>query len=251
MADAETTKKYYWLKLKRDFFKRHDIRIVEEMPNGKDYVLFYLKMLVESIDHDGELRFSETIPYNEQMLSVITNTNLDIVRSAMKLFVNLKMIDLLDDQTIYMSEVQKLIGNETAGAERVRQHRARVEGTRLMLQSNNDVTKSNTEKERDTETDQEKKTDNAEAFGAFWTAYPNKKAKPAALKAFTKLKPDAELLAEMLKAIEVQKQSAQWQKDNGQYIPMPSTWLNQRRWEDELPKENYGLPAGYRPPISD
>ena len=70
-------------------------------------------------------------------------------------------------------------------------------------------------------------------FQSFWTAYPNKKAKPAALKAFTKLKPDAELLAEMLKAIEVQKQSAQWQKDNGQYIPMPTTWLNQRRWEDE------------------
>lgn len=238
MADAETTKKYYWLKLKRDFFKRHDIRIVEEMPNGKDYVLFYLKMLVESIDHDGELRFSETIPYNEQMLSVVTNTNIDIVRSAMKLFINLKMIDLLDDQTIYMSEVQKLIGNETAGAERVRQHRARVEGARLLLQSNNDVTKSNTEKEIDTESDQEKKTDNAEAFCAFWTAYPNKKAKPAALKAFTKLKPDTALLAEMLKAIEVQKQSAQWQKDNGQYIPMPSTWLNQRRWEDELPQDN-------------
>jgi len=92
-----------------------------------------------------------------------------------------------------------------------------------------------------------------EAFGAFWTAYPNKKAKPAALKAFTKLKPDTALLDEMLKAIATQKQWAQWQKDNGQYIPMPSTWLNQRRWEDELPKaqENHGLPAGYRPPISD
>ena len=92
-----------------------------------------------------------------------------------------------------------------------------------------------------------------EAFSAFWTAYPNKKAKPAALKAFTKLKPGAALLDEMLKAIATQKQWAQWQKDNGQYIPMPSTWLNQRRWEDELPKaqENYGLPAGYRPPISD
>ena len=90
-----------------------------------------------------------------------------------------------------------------------------------------------------------------EAFGAFWTAYPNKKAKPAALKAFTKLKPDTALLDEMLKAIATQKQWAQWQKDNGQYIPMPSTWLNQRRWEDELPKVNHGLPAGYQPPLSD
>ena len=85
--------------------------------------------------------------------------------------------------------------------------------------------------------------DNAESagFDSFWQAYPNKKAKPAALKAFSKLKPDTALLAEMLKAIEVQKQSAQWQKDNGQFIPMPSTWLNQRRWEDEITK---GRPGG-------
>ena len=117
------SKKYYWLKLKRDFFKRHDIRIIEEMPNGKDYILFYLKMLLESIDHEGELRFSDTIPYNEQMLSVITNTNIDIVRSAMKVFSELNMIEIFDDSTIYMAEVQKLIGSETAGAARVRKHR--------------------------------------------------------------------------------------------------------------------------------
>jgi len=117
-------KKYYWLKLKRDFFKRHDIRIVEEMPNGKDYILFYLKMLLESIDHEGELRFSETIPYNEQMLSVITNTNIDIVRAAMKIFAELGMVELYDDRTIYMSEVRLMIGSETKDAERKRRVRA-------------------------------------------------------------------------------------------------------------------------------
>lgn len=153
------TKKFYWLKLKRDFFKRHDVRIIEEMPNGKDYILFYLKLLLESIDHEGELRFSDTIPYNEQMLSVITNTNIDIVRSAMKVFVELNMIEIFDDQTIYMAEVQKLIGSETAGAERVRKHRQ----NRKLLQCNTDETKSNTEidkekeKEKDTETEEENK----------------------------------------------------------------------------------------------
>ena len=148
-----TEKKYYWLKLKRDFFKRHDIRIIEEMPNGKDYILFYLKMLLESIDHEGALRFSETIPYNEQMLSVITNTNIDIVRAAMKIFIELQMIEMCDDSTIYMSEVQKLIGSETAGAARVRKHRE----TQKALQCNVAVTKCNTEKEIEKEI--EKKLD--------------------------------------------------------------------------------------------
>lgn len=149
MAD---NKKFYWLKLKRDFFKRHDVRIIEEMPNGKDYILFYLKLLLESIDHEGELRFSDTIPYNEQMLSVITNTNIDIVRSAMKVFVELNMIEIFDDQTIYMAEVQKLIGSETAGAERVRKHRQ----NRKLLQCNTDETKSNTEIDKDTDKNKDK-----------------------------------------------------------------------------------------------
>ena len=117
--------KFYWLKLKRDFFKRHDIRIIEEMPNGKDYILFYLKLLLESIDHEGSLRFSDTIPYNEQMLSVVTNTNVDIVRAAMKLFIELNMVSVLDDQTIYMNEVDKLIGGETKWAEKKRLQRAK------------------------------------------------------------------------------------------------------------------------------
>jgi predicted phage replisome organizer len=130
-------KKYYWLKLKRDFFKRHDIRIIEEMPNGKDYILFYLKMLIESIDHEGELRFSETIPYNEQMLSVVTNTNVDVVKAAMKIFIDLNMIEILDDSTIYMAEVTKLIGSETAAAARMRKSRK----TKKALPECNNVTK--------------------------------------------------------------------------------------------------------------
>ena len=118
-------KKFYWLKLKRDFFKRHDIRVIESMPNGKDYVLFYLKLMVESIDHEGALRFSETIPYNEDMLAVITNTNVDIVRSAMKLFESLELVEIFDDQTVYMREVERLTGSETKWAEKKRMYRAK------------------------------------------------------------------------------------------------------------------------------
>lgn len=117
--------KFYWLKLKSDFFKRHDIKIVENMPNGKDYVLFYMKLICESCSHEGRLRFSETIPYDENMLSVITNTNIDIVRSAVKLFTSLGMMERMDDGTIYMNEVDKMIGSavDNDGANRARRYR--------------------------------------------------------------------------------------------------------------------------------
>ena len=137
-------KRYYWLKLKRDFFKRHDIRIIEAMPNGKDYILFYLKLLLESVDHDGTLRFSETIPYNEEMLSVVTNTNVDIVRAAMKLFADLGMVEILDDSTIYMNEVQRMIGSAADNDNANRQRRFREQQKQLALQERYaSVTKSN------------------------------------------------------------------------------------------------------------
>lgn len=117
------TKKYYWLKLKKDFFKRHDIRIIESMENGETYALFYLKLLVESISHEGKLRFSDTIPYNDKMLATITNTNIDIVRSAINIFSELKMLDILDDDTIYMNQIQEMIGGETEWAEKKRLYR--------------------------------------------------------------------------------------------------------------------------------
>ena len=149
-------KKFYWLKLKRDFFKRHDIRIIEEMPNGKDYVLFYLKLLLESIDHEGSLRFSDTIPYNEQMLSVVTNTNIDIVRSAMKLFTELNLMEVLDDATIYMAEVNNMIGSESWSAERVRRFRSKQQQALLC---NTDVTSCNEEIEKEKEEDKDIDTD--------------------------------------------------------------------------------------------
>lgn len=124
-----TGRRYYWLKLKKDFFKRHDIRIVEGMDNGKDYILFYLKLLLESIDHDGFLRFSETVPYNDKMLAVITNTNIDIVRSAIEVFKSLGLMEILDDKTIYLNQTEQMLGYETDWAKQKREQRTRTLST--------------------------------------------------------------------------------------------------------------------------
>jgi predicted phage replisome organizer len=144
-------RKFYWLKLQKDFFKRHDVKIIEAMENGKDYLLFYLKLLCESVDHEGNLRFSETIPYDDKMLATITGTNVDIVRSAIKVFTGLNMIDILDDKTIFMTEVTKMIGCEGASAERVRKHRA--------LQCNTLVTNCNIEIEKEIDIELDKELD--------------------------------------------------------------------------------------------
>lgn len=136
--------KYFWLKLQKDFFKRHDIKIIEDMENGKDYILFYLKLLCESVSHNGNLRFSDTIPYNDKMLATITDTDIDKVRNAIKIFTELQMMEVLEDGTIYLAECQKMLGSECSSAERVRKHRE-LQKERELLQCNTNVTLGNTQ----------------------------------------------------------------------------------------------------------
>jgi len=79
------------------------------------------------------------------------------------------------------------------------------------------------------------KPGNGQAFDRFWTLYPKKVKKQDALKAWRKLKPDEALISEILDAVERAKGSPDWQREGGQFIPHPSSWLNGRRWEDETP----------------
>ena len=78
-------------------------------------------------------------------------------------------------------------------------------------------------------------------FSEFWILYPKKQAKAAAEKAYLKIKPDRALFEKMKKALEAQKASFDWQKESGRYIPLPATWLNGKRWEDELEDVHSGL----------
>lgn len=71
-----------------------------------------------------------------------------------------------------------------------------------------------------------------ERFSRFWSAYPKKVGKDAAQKAFDKRKPDEELLQTMLAMIDKQIGSPEWEKNGGQFIPNPATWLNGGRWKD-------------------
>lgn len=82
-----------------------------------------------------------------------------------------------------------------------------------------------------------------EMFDIFWKAYPKKKDKAKAFRAFKKLKPDETLLNTILKALERQKNDPNWIKDKRQFMPYPSTYLNNHRWEDETDEEACGHDA--------
>jgi predicted phage replisome organizer/uncharacterized phage protein (TIGR02220 family) len=145
MAD---TRKKYWLKLDKNFLKSPQMKVIRNMPNGKDYIIFYLSLMLESVETVGHLRFTSLVPYNAEMLSSITETNVDIVKSAIKIFCELGMMQIFDDGTIFMTEVPKITGKESESAERVRQYRIRQEEQKA-LQCNTNVTKCNDNKDKD------------------------------------------------------------------------------------------------------
>lgn len=74
----------------------------------------------------------------------------------------------------------------------------------------------------------------AQKFEQFYAKYPKKKAKQAAVKAWGKLKPDDALFAQIMKGLDNHIRSEDWSKEDGKFIPYPASWINGRRWEDEL-----------------
>jgi uncharacterized phage protein (TIGR02220 family)/predicted phage replisome organizer len=154
----KSDKKKYWLKLDKNFLKSSQMKVIRSMPNGKDYIIFYLALMLESIETVGHLRFTSLVPYNDEMLSAVTDTNVDIVRNAVKIFCELGLMKIFDDGTIFLPEVPSITGKESESAERVRNYRKRLKEKEdlLMLQCNTEVTNSNDNKEKDKEEDKYK-----------------------------------------------------------------------------------------------
>lgn len=82
-----------------------------------------------------------------------------------------------------------------------------------------------------------KKSADMDGFALFWQEYPRKAAKAAALKAWQKLNPSPELVERILAHVRNHKRSQDWIKDGGQFVPHPATFLNGRRWEDDIPPD--------------
>lgn len=162
-------KKYYWLKLKEDFFEEDTINWIEEQENGKDYCLFYLKLCLKSLKTNGTLiRNVGTmlVPYDAKQLGKITNTDIDTVRVAMELFKNIGLVEILENGEIYLTQLENMVGSETSKAQLMRNKRAKDKKLPNSNNSGNNVTKKLPNSYQDeehcyteTETEQEKETE--------------------------------------------------------------------------------------------
>lgn len=155
-------KRFFWLKLKEDFFDDETIRYIEEQENGIKYSNFYLKLCLKSLRTDGKLirLVGEIlIPYDVKSLSSLTGVDVDTVRCAMALFEKIGCVKMLDSGELYISQLSEMVGSETDKARAMRVIRAREK-------YGNDVTRmlpecypeKDIEKELDTELEKEKES---------------------------------------------------------------------------------------------
>lgn len=155
------SKRYFWLRLKEDFFDDDAISWLEEQTNGKEYALFYLKLCLKSLKHDGFLIRTVgnvLIPYDAKKLGEITRTNEDTVLVALKLLTEIGLVEVQENGTLFLTQLQSLIGSETNAAERMRKARAKAKeiGTANNVREMFAICSPEIEKEKEKDKEQKK-----------------------------------------------------------------------------------------------
>jgi len=190
-------KKYYYLKLKENFFDGEQMIILESMQDGHLYSNILLKLYLRSLKNEGKLMFNDRIPYTSTILSQIVRHPVGVVEKAIHLFKEFGLIDVMDNGAIYMLDIQNYIGKSSTEADRQRDYQHRISQEKGLLlpekckksneksnvESNEKPNRKSTpELELDIELKKEKelkKEDNNYIvfFEEAWQLYPEKKGK--------------------------------------------------------------------------
>lgn len=307
-------RKYYWIKLKKDFMNSDAVDFLMSQKNGAEYVVLYQMLCLMTVKTNGKLerQLNEVIiPYDAEKIQRDTKYfNIDTVRNALQLYIHLGLIYKDDNGCLSIADYENLVGSESGSAERVRRFR-----NSKALHCNDDVTDmkrisnelSNTDididKEIDIDTDKEvintniscnlevdkngsyttknntgiptgcqmvaerlpqvsigkisidknintiSCNENSEIevldqkemwFESFWEIYPKHQDKKKAKQKFLKLCTDKKKYQEIMQGL--RNVLPVWAKKDTKYIPMPTTWLNGERWNDEVDLHMEELP---------
>lgn len=140
------TKRFYWIKLRTDFFSRAEIDFLLSQTNGFQYIVLYLLLCVNTANTDGELKVQMNeliVPYDiDKIVRDTKYFDFDTVAVALDLYKKLGLVYVADDNILRIANFNELVGSETSSAKRVREYRER----KKLLHCNKDVTQENRDK---------------------------------------------------------------------------------------------------------
>ncbi len=151
-------KKYYYLKLKENFFESDEMILLQNMQDGYLYTDILMKLYLRSIKNDGKLMFKDLIPYTPSVLAQVLRHQVGTVEKALQVFQKLGLIEVLDNGSIYMLDIQNFIGQSSTEADRIRKYRNSISvaknGVQMLQEKyNNSTPEIEIEKELDKDID--------------------------------------------------------------------------------------------------
>jgi len=179
-GNKKNTKKYFWLKLKTDFFNQREVKKLRKIAGGDTFTIIYLKMQLLSIKDEGKFYFEGTENNIAEQLSLELDEEIENVKLTLAFLSANDLIESISCDEYLLTKVPECIGTETDSAERVRRHRDRKKHLKA-LQCNTNVTKSNTEIEieieieKELEKEREGKKENAPALKLLFGEFKNVK----------------------------------------------------------------------------
>ena len=125
-------RKYYYLKLKENYFDEDAIVLLESMQDGILYSNILLKLYLKSLKNGGKLQLDENIPLTAQMIATITRQQVGTVERALQIFMKLGLVEPLQNGALYMSNIELLIGQSSTEGERKRRARLALQGQKAL-----------------------------------------------------------------------------------------------------------------------
>lgn len=248
-----------WFKHDADAFTDAKISKLLIRYGAVGYAVYFhcLELIAGNVSNDNitfELEHdSEIIADNLRIRGTNDQSGMQIVEDIMRYIVELELFENHDGRITCFKMIKRLDSSMTSNPKfrklilEAKEHHDLLNESHDSSKESHDTVKSSADTimifdqkvmQEQNRTEQNRKEKNntlaQNRFNQFWSAYPRKVGKGAAEKSWSKIKMDDALFKTVLDAVESQKKSNQWKRDNGQYIPHPSTWLNQKRWEDEL-----------------
>ena len=257
------TNKFYWIKLRTNFFSREDIDFLLSQKNGAEYVVLYQMLCLNTANNQGRLetKMGEIIiPYNaEKIARDCKYFDIDTVNVAMSLYKKLGLIyEEEQDGVLRILDYEEMVGSESASHEAIKKRQQRLKkrqednlrdkpGTKCLteyrdksieyrdkildIDINNNISSSPTENLPATEPNDEQLF--TQEFERMWLYYPNKKGKSKALKKYIIARKKGVTYEEIAQGLKNYINYCKKNKTAEQYIKHGSSWFNQECWKDE------------------
>lgn len=262
-------KKYYWIKLKTDFFNQETIDFLLSQKNGCEYIVLYQMLCLNTANTNGEMasKIGEMlVPYD--INKIVRDTkyfDFDTVTVALDLFKKLGLIYEEEHQVLKIANFNEMVGSEAANANAQRQKRFRekhkieelqpvtnsnaLNNDSNVIEHNEDIDIKDRDKSIDKDKDKEIKKENnimisgqnyklsnkklVEEFELIWSLYPRKQGKSKALNSYVRVRKNKTANETILEGLNNYIRYIKAEKIDPKFIKQGSTWFNQECWKDD------------------